>query len=41
MIIVDTDRNLTVAYMMNKMNAGIIGSPRSAALIEATYAALA
>ena len=40
MIIVDTDRRMTVAYMMNKMNAGIIGSPRSAALIEATYAAL-
>jgi len=40
MIIVDTDRNMTVSYMMNKMNAGIIGSPRSAALIEATYEAL-
>ena len=37
MIIVDTDRRMTVAYMMNRMNAGIIGSPRSAALIEATY----
>jgi len=40
MIIVDTDRNMTVSYMMNKMHGGIIGSPRSAALIEATYAAL-
>jgi CubicO group peptidase (beta-lactamase class C family) len=40
MIIVDTDRRMTLAYMMNRMNAGIIGSPRSAALIEATYAAL-
>jgi CubicO group peptidase (beta-lactamase class C family) len=41
MIIVDTDRNMTVSYMMNRMNAGIIGSPRSAALITATYEALA
>lgn len=41
MIIVDTERKMTLAYMMNRMNAGIIGSPRSAALIEATYEALA
>jgi CubicO group peptidase (beta-lactamase class C family) len=41
MIIVDTERRMTVAYMMNKMNAGIIGSPRSGALIASTYAALA
>ena len=41
MIIVDTERRMALSYMMNKMNAGIIGSPRSAALIEAAYAALA
>jgi CubicO group peptidase (beta-lactamase class C family) len=40
MIIVDTTRRMTLAYMMNRMNAGIIGSPRSAALITATYDAL-
>jgi CubicO group peptidase (beta-lactamase class C family) len=41
MIIVDTDRRMALSYMMNRMNAGIIGSPRSEALITATYAALA
>ena len=40
MIIVDVDRRMTIAYMMNKMAAGIIGGPRSDALIRAAYAAL-
>lgn len=41
MIIVDTTRKMTLSYMMNRMSAGIIGSPTSAALISAAYAALA
>jgi len=41
MIIVDLDRRMTIAYMMNVMAPGLVGCPRSAALISATYAALA
>jgi CubicO group peptidase (beta-lactamase class C family) len=41
MIIIDTDRKMALAYMMNKMGGGIIGSERSAALITAAYEALA
>lgn len=37
MIIVDTTRKMTLAYMMNKMSAGIIGSPTSAAIIAEAY----
>jgi CubicO group peptidase (beta-lactamase class C family) len=40
MIIVDTTRKMTLAYMMNRMSPGIIGSPTSAALITAAYAAM-
>ncbi len=40
MVINDLDRRMTIAYMMNKMEAGIIGGPRSEALIRATYTAL-
>ena len=40
MIIVDTTRKMTLAYMMNRMSPGIIGSPTSAALITATYEAV-
>ena len=39
-VLADVDRGLTFAYMMNKMAAGIIGGPRSNALVTATYAAL-
>ncbi len=39
MVIVDTTRKMTIAYMMNKMSAGIIGSPTSAAIITAAYEA--
>lgn len=39
-VLADVDRRLTVAYMMNKMAAGIIGGPRSDALVKAAYAAL-
>jgi CubicO group peptidase (beta-lactamase class C family) len=41
MIIMDLDRRLTFAYMMNKMAPGIIGSDRSAGYLEAVYRALA
>ncbi len=40
MVIVDTERRMVVSYMMNVMEAGIIGGVRSAALIDAAYAAL-
>jgi CubicO group peptidase (beta-lactamase class C family) len=40
MIIIDLDRRMTIAYMMNKMEGGIIGGVRSAALISAVYAAM-
>ena len=36
----DVERGMTVAYMMNKMAPGIIGGPRSEALVRAAYAAL-
>ncbi len=39
-VLADVDRRLTVAYMMNKMAAGIIGGPRSDALVKAAYAAI-
>ena len=39
MIIVDTTRKMTFAYMMNRMSSGIIGSPTSAALITQAYEA--
>ena len=37
MIIVDTTRKMTLAYMMNRMSPGIIGSATSGALIAAAY----
>ncbi len=40
MIVVDTERRMTFAYMMNRMETRIIGCPRSEALIRATYRAL-
>lgn len=40
MIIVDVERRMTIAYMMNKMGAGIIGNTTSEALIRSVYAAL-
>ncbi len=40
LVVNDLDQNMTVAYMMNKMAPGIIGGPRSAALVGAAYAAL-
>ncbi|MDP5184749.1 serine hydrolase domain-containing protein [Blastococcus sp. BMG 814] len=39
--VVDLDRRLTITYMMNRMGAGLIGSPRSEAYVRAVYDALA
>jgi CubicO group peptidase (beta-lactamase class C family) len=40
LIIMDTDRRLTIAYMMNKMGAGVIGSDRGARYVQAVYDAV-
>ncbi|BDV29888.1 EstA family serine hydrolase [Microbacterium terricola] len=40
LVVADADRGLTIAYVMNKMSSGIIGSDRSRAYAEAVYAAL-
>jgi CubicO group peptidase (beta-lactamase class C family) len=40
MIIVDVERRMTIAYMMNKMEFGIIGGVRGEALLRAAYGAL-
>lgn len=37
MVVNDLDRRMTFAYMMNKMEAGIIGGARSEALIRSLY----
>ena len=39
-IIVDTDRNMTVAYMMNRMAEGLLGDFRGINLVEAAYDAV-
>lgn len=39
-IIVDVDRSMTVAYMMNRMGDGLVGDERGASLVTAAYAAL-
>ncbi len=40
-IIMDVGRKMTIAYMMNKMGPGIIGSERSAKYVSAIYNSLA
>jgi CubicO group peptidase (beta-lactamase class C family) len=40
-IIMDVGRKMTIAYMMNKMGPGIIGSERSAKYVSAIYKSLA
>ena len=40
MIIVDVDRRMTIAYMMNQMASGIIGGPTGTELITAAYTAV-
>ncbi len=39
-IIMDVGRKMTIAYMMNKMGAGIIGSERAEQYVRAIYAAI-
>jgi CubicO group peptidase (beta-lactamase class C family) len=41
LIIMDTDRRMTIAYMMNKMGAGVIGSDRGAEYVKTVYDAVA
>lgn len=36
-VIIDTERRLCLAYMMNKMAPGLIGGPNAAALVETLY----
>ncbi len=40
MIIVDVDRRMTIAYMMNQMAPGIIGGPTGTELITAAYSSV-
>ena len=40
LVVNDLEHRMTVAYMMNKMAPGIVGSPRSAAYVTACYEAL-
>jgi CubicO group peptidase (beta-lactamase class C family) len=40
LIVNDLDRRLTIAYVMNKMELGTVGGPRSYALVDAAYAGL-
>jgi CubicO group peptidase (beta-lactamase class C family) len=39
-IIVDTTKHLTISYMMNKMESGLVGDLRGEALIRAAYDAI-
>ena len=39
-VIVDPEKRLTAAYVMNKMSPHLVGDPRPRALLEALYAAL-
>jgi len=39
-IIVDTDRNMTIAYMMNRMAEGLLGDMRGTNLVTAAYDAV-
>jgi CubicO group peptidase (beta-lactamase class C family) len=41
LIIMDTDRRMTIAYMMNKMGPGVVGSDRGAQYVQAVYDAVA
>jgi len=40
LIVNDLDRRLTIAYVMNKMELGTVGGPRSYALVDAAYDSL-
>jgi hypothetical protein len=36
----DTDRRMTIAYMMNKIGPGVVGSDRGAQYVQAVYDAV-
>ncbi len=38
-IVVDVERQMTVAYMMNRMEAGLVGDTRGEAIVQAAFAA--
>ncbi|MFT7772179.1 serine hydrolase domain-containing protein [Roseateles sp.] len=38
LVVVDTERRMCMAYMMNRMAPGIVGGPNAAALVTALYA---
>ncbi len=40
LILMDLERRVTLAYMMNKMSPGVIGSPRAETYLLAAYAAM-
>ncbi len=40
LVVVDVDRRMTVAYMMNRMAPGLVGGPNCAELVGALYAIL-
>ena len=40
LVVNDLEHRMTIAYMMNKMAPGIVGSPRSAAYVKACYQSL-
>ncbi len=37
MIIMDLDRRVTISYMMNKMQPGLVGSDIAASYLDAVY----
>ncbi len=39
-IIVDVGRRMTISYMMNRMESGLVGDPRGENLVRAAYAAV-
>ena len=39
-IIVDVGRRMTISYMMNRMDAGLVGDVRGENLVRAAYAAV-
>jgi CubicO group peptidase (beta-lactamase class C family) len=39
-IIVDLDHRMTIAYVMNRMEGGLLGDARGEGLIRAAYAAV-
>lgn len=36
-IIMDTDKKMTISYVMNKMGAGTVGNPRTIGYIDTIY----